>query len=150
MATREVQALTATIAPVEMPELLESEAAGDAVDVGDATLVRLPEVTGEADAVSAEDAVAVADAEVTSVAAGTSPRSDFVSLFHLTVSVKHARRTFNLYPRPPAILRDRRRDNLPEPVGTRRAEAAIRRRLPVVTAPRHHVPDNRADGRLGT
>lgn len=74
MATREVQALTATIAPVEMPELLESEAAGDAVDVGDATLVRLPEVTGEADAVSAEDAVAVADAEVTSVAAGTSPR----------------------------------------------------------------------------
>ncbi|KAJ3943386.1 uncharacterized protein N0V96_006310 [Colletotrichum fioriniae] len=72
MATREVQALTATIAPVDIPELLESEAAGDAVDVGDATLVRLPEVTGEADAVSAEDAVAVADAEVTSVAAGTS------------------------------------------------------------------------------
>ncbi|KXH63362.1 hypothetical protein CSAL01_05181 [Colletotrichum salicis] len=69
IATREVQALTATIAPVDMPKLPELEEAGeDEDDVGDAMLVRPPELTGEADTVSAAD-VAIADAEVTSVAA---------------------------------------------------------------------------------
>ncbi|KAK7446941.1 hypothetical protein Landi51_07357 [Colletotrichum acutatum] len=122
------------------------DAAGDEDDVGDATLVRPPELTGEADAVSAADAVPVADVEVNSVAASNA----FISAWIHTKSMIDPRQHSQVVTLPPAIFRDRRRNYLSKPVGARRAEAAIRRRLPAVTAPRHHVSDNRADGLLGT